>query len=201
MAYLALIRHGETEWNALEKFSGWTDISLTEKGHVQAKEAGEKIKHIHWDLAYHSELVRSRETLDEIVDVLEQDSVDRLFHHALNERNYGIYEGLSKKEVKENLGDDVYQKLRRAWDHPVEKGESLKNVYERIVPYFEQEIFPNLLAGKNVIVSAHNNSLRALIKFLDQLSADEVTKLELGNAEVDLYNFDSNGKILDKTIL
>ena len=121
-------------------------------------------------------------------------------HQALNERHYGIYQGKNKWEVKEQVGEEEFQKIRRSWDHKIAEGETLEDVYKRIVPYFEKNILPDLKAGKNVLVSAHGNSLRALVKYLEGLSIEQVLKLEFGIGEVYVYTVDESGKITGKEI-
>ncbi len=174
MSYLVLVRHGESEWNAKGLWTGLKDIGLTEKGRQEAREAAEKIKDIKFDLAFTSVLKRAKETLEEMnikVPVME--------NAALNERDYGIYTGKNKWEVKKEIGEEAFLKLRRSWDFQVLGGESLKDVYNRVVPYYKEHILPELKKGKNVLVSAHGNSLRALVKFLNKISDNDITKLEI----------------------
>lgn len=200
MAYLVLVRHGESEWNALSKWTGWADPSLTEKGHEQARLAGEQLKDIHFDLAYTSVLKRAHETWNEIKKVIGQEDLQPISDKALNERDYGEMTGKNKWEVKEQVGEEEFTRLRRAWDYPPPGGESLKMVYERVLPYYNNEILPKLKGGKNIIISAHGNSLRALIKFLDNISDEDIHKLEMATGGVYVYQIDSSGNITDKQI-
>ncbi len=200
MAYLALVRHGESEWNALELWTGWTDIPLTEKGHREAKAAAEFLREVKWDVAFQSSLVRSHETLSDMENVLGNTGIETVSDAALNERDYGNFDGMHKIEVEEKYGEDLYRKWHRGWDYPIPHGETLKDVYNRVVPYHQSEILPRLKDNKNVLVSAHGNSLRALVKYLDNIPDNEIGFLEIPTGQVLLYQMDSNGKVLSKEI-
>lgn len=198
MAYLILVRHGKSAWNATGQWTGWTDIELNEDGIAEAKRAGEALRDIKIDKAYVSDLKRAIQTLDYMKGVFGEipTNVDK----ALRERSYGIYTGKNKWQVKEDVGEEEFQRIRRSWDHPIPDGENLKQVYERVVPYYEKNILPDLKAGKNVLVSAHGNSLRALVKKLDNISDENISDLEIGTGEVYIYDVDSEGKIVGKEI-
>lgn len=200
MAHLALVRHGESEWNALDLWTGWTDISLSEKGRREAREAGELLGGIKWDMAFESGLVRSHETLDEIKGVLRLSNLPTISNHALDERDYGNFTGMNKAEVEEKYGYEMFDKWHRGWDYPLPHGETLKDVYARVIPYYEQTILPQLEGGKNVIVSAHGNSLRALVKYLDDIPDDQVRFLEIALGEVYLYEISVDGKVVGREI-
>lgn len=200
MAYLILVRHGESKWNAKGLWTGWTDISLSKKGREEAQKAGEALKNIKIDLAYVSKLKRSKETLDEIKKILNLDNIDTIESGALNERNYGDFTGKNKWEIKKEVGDEEFLKIRRGWDYPIPAGESLKDVYNRTVPYFKNNILSNLKAGKNIIVSAHSNSLRALVKYLDNISDKDIPNLEIATGEIYIYQIDENGNVVSKEI-
>jgi 2,3-bisphosphoglycerate-dependent phosphoglycerate mutase len=200
MAKLVLVRHGESEWNAKGLWTGWTDVNLSQKGQEEARNAGKKIKDIHFDFAYTSALKRAQQTLYEILTKIHQTDLQPIINKALNERNYGDMTAKNKWEVKEQLGDEEFQKIRRSWDYPPPNGESLKMVYERVFPYYKQEILPKLKTGKNVIIAAHGNSLRALIKYLEHISDTDIPKLEMATGSVYVYDLDTDGKILTKTI-
>lgn len=200
MAKLVLVRHGESKWNELGLWQGLTDIELNEKGITQAQEAGKILTDIRFNYAYSSPLVRANKTLDEILKVINQTGLLTIKNQALTEKNYGIYTGKNKWQVKEEIGEEEFNKLRRAWDYSIPDGESMKQVYERLIPYYEQEILPKLKAGKNVIVASHGNTLRTLVKFLENLSEDEVAKLEFGTGEAYVYDIDSDGKVTGKEI-
>lgn len=199
MSFLILVRHGTSEWNALGLWQGWTDIPLAPQGKEEALRAAESLRDIRIDRAYTSVLKRSKETWEIMRNAL-RISPPTVEHQALNERHYGIYQGKNKWQVKEQVGEEEFQKIRRSWDHPIQDGEHLKDVYNRIVPYYEKNILPDLKSGKNVLVSAHGNSLRALVKYLEDLSIDEVLKLEFGIGEVYVYTIDAEGKITNKEI-
>ncbi len=199
MAYLVLVRHGESEWNAEGIWTGWTDIALSDKGRQEAKDAGKQIKDIKFDIAYTSHLSRAKETLSIIEQVLGV-SLPTIKNSALNERDYGIYTGKNKWEVEKEIGEENFKKLRRGWNYPVVNGETLKDVYSRVVPYYKQEILPKLKGGKNVLISAHGNSLRTLVKFLDNLSDSDVENLEIATGESLVYQINSEGKVISKEI-
>jgi 2,3-bisphosphoglycerate-dependent phosphoglycerate mutase len=200
MAYLVLVRHGESEWNAKGLWTGWTDISLSEKGRDEARKAGETLKDIHFDLAYTSALKRAQQTWEEIQKVIGQTDLQTIADKALNERDYGDMTGKNKWEVKEQVGEEEFLKLRRSWDYPPKNGESLKMVYERVLPYYEKEILPKLKEGKNIIIAAHGNSLRALIKYLNNISDEDIPKFELATGGVYVYELDNEGKVINKEL-
>lgn len=200
MAYLVLVRHGQSEWNALGKWTGWQDIPLTDQGKQEARAAAKSLEDITFDKAYTSKLVRSQQTLHEIKVHLNQVKLDATATESLNERHYGDYTGLNKWEAKEQMGDEEFLKIRRSWDHPIPNGETLKDVFNRVKPYYESEIINDLKQGKNVIISAHGNSLRALVKHLESIPDDQVSNLEIGTGEVYMYSINSDGAVVDKTI-
>lgn len=200
MAYLVLVRHGESEWNEKGWWTGWADPSLSEKGHEQAHHAGEQLKDIHFDYAYTSVLKRAIETWDGIKKIIGQEDLQTISDKALNERDYGEMTGKNKWEVKEKVGEEEFMKLRRSWDYPPPKGESLKMVHARVIPYYESEILPKLKEGKNIIIAAHGNSLRALIKDLDHVSDEDIPNLEMATGGVYVYQIDESGKVISKDI-
>lgn len=201
MAYLVLVRHGESIWNAKGLWTGFTDVSLSEKGKKESQVAGKLIKNIKFDVAFSSPLVRAKETLDEIKKELSESNFPAYEDAALNERNYGEFTGKNKWDIKKQVGDDVFLKIRRAWDYPIPKGETLKDVYNRTVPYYKNQILPQLIAGKNVLVSAHGNSLRALVKYLENISDEDIAKLEIATGEIYVYQIDENGNVISKSCL
>lgn len=200
MAYLVLVRHGLSEYNKKGLWTGWTDVPLVESGFQEAEKTGEELKYIHFDLAYTSTLVRAKQTLESILKVLNQKDLLVQSSPSLNERNYGDYTGKNKWEIKKEVGEEEFQKIRRSWDYPPPNGESLKMVYERSVPYFQKEIEPKLKEGKNVLISAHGNSLRALVKYLEDISEVDIPNLEIGTGEAYVYEINSEGKIESKEI-
>lgn len=170
MAYLVLVRHGQSEYNAKNLECGWLDPHLTDFGHQQAQQVAGQLKDKHWDYIFESDLIRSHETTDEIISELGYSPI-RISAPAIKERNYGIYAGRDKSEVS--------QEVRRAWDVVVPEGENLHDVYNRVVPYYQSEILPKLQAGNNVIICAHGNSLRALVKYLNNISDEDIANLEI----------------------
>lgn len=187
MANLILIRHGESIWNQKGLWTGLTDIGLSDKGKEEARIAGEKLKNFTIDLAYTSALLRAKQTLSEIKNVLGLQNIPTIENQALNERNYGIYTGKNKWEIQKEIGEQKFQNIRRGWNSPIPKGETLKDVYNRVVPYYQKEILPKLKEGKNILIAAHGNSLRALIKYLKNISDEDISNLELKTGEV--YTF------------
>jgi 2,3-bisphosphoglycerate-dependent phosphoglycerate mutase len=200
MAYLVLVRHGQSEWNALGKWTGWQDIPLTDQGKQEAREAAKSLEGLTFHKAYTSNLTRAQQTLAEIKDHLQHAELETVSHDALNERNYGDYTGMNKWDIKERVGDEEFTKIRRGWDHPLPNGETLKDVHARAIPYYEQHILADLKAGKNVIVAAHGNSLRALVKYLESVPDDQVHTVEIGTAEVYMYTISDDGAVTEKTI-
>ncbi|KKU70580.1 MAG: 2,3-bisphosphoglycerate-dependent phosphoglycerate mutase [Parcubacteria group bacterium GW2011_GWA2_47_21] len=199
MSYLILVRHGKSEWNEKGLWTGFTDIPLSESGRNEAKKTAAAIKGLPIDLVYTSPLSRAKETLSIIMNALGQ-SAPVKENFALNERDYGIYTGKNKWEVKEQVGSDEFKKIRRSFAHPIPKGESLKMVYERVIPYFEKEILPQLKAEKNVLVSAHGNSIRALVKYLEGVSDEKIADVEIQTGEAWVYKMARNGKVISKEI-
>lgn len=201
MSYLALVRHGESEWNAMDLWTGWTDVSLSPKGHRQNQIAGRLLCAINFDVAFVSTLKRSVETLEDIKKTLKIEKIETHASAAINERDYGNFAGLNKIEVEEKYGRDLFDKWHRGWAYPLPHGETLKDVYARVVPYYKTTILPHLKANKNVLVSAHGNSLRALVKYLENIPDDQIAFLEIVTGEVYLYQIDPEGKIVEKQVL
>lgn len=195
---LVLVRHGQSEWNARNVWTGLTDIGLTQKGQDEARIAATLVSDIFFDHAFTSTLSRAKDTLRIMLTELNQLSVPVREHPALNERNYGVYTGKNKDEIRNKLGDVEFLKLRRSWDYPIHQGESLKQVYARVIPYYESTILPLLTSGKKVLVVAHGNSLRALIKYLDQIADADITKVELQTGEIILYTVDVAGVVIGR---
>ncbi|MGE5042159.1 MAG: 2,3-bisphosphoglycerate-dependent phosphoglycerate mutase [Candidatus Levyibacteriota bacterium] len=199
MSYLVLVRHGLSEYNKKGLWTGWTDVSLAPEGIEQAKKTGEELKDIRIDYAYTSDLKRTQETLHEILQVIGQ-FPEITSDKAFNERNYGIYTGRNKWDVKKEVGEEKFLDIRRVYDYSIPEGESLKQVYEREVPYYKAEIEPKLMAGKNVVIASSGNPLRALVKYLENISDEDIDKLEIGTGEAYVYQIDSNGKVINKEI-
>lgn len=200
MAYLILVRHGESIWNAKGLWTGFTDISLSEKGKAQAKKAGLAIFDIPIHIAFTSDLKRSKETLEEILDVLSIKHLPVYESPNLKERDYGDFTGKNKWEIEKEYGKEQFLKWRRGWNEPIPGGETLKDVYERVVPYYKEHILPKLLAGKNVLISAHGNSLRALIKYLEDISDEKISEIEMEVGDVYVYEINNSGEVVHKEI-
>jgi 2,3-bisphosphoglycerate-dependent phosphoglycerate mutase len=200
MGYLTLVRHGQSQWNIEGLWTGWHDISLTEVGHEEARRTADALRDITFDRAYTSELVRAQQTLDDIIQVLGQQNIPIVRAIELNERHYGDLTGKNKWAVREEYGEEQFLRWRRGWDEKIPNGETLKDVYDRVVPYYEREIFPKLQAGESVLVTAHGNSLRALIKYLENISEDVIPSLEVGTGEAYVYQVGPGGEIISKEI-
>ncbi len=201
MAKLILVRHGESLWNKEGKWTGLTDIALSDKGHEEAKNAGRTISEIPIDIAYTSPLLRAIQTLEDINSSRIPPISQITQNKALNERDYGDYTGKNKWAIKKQVGNEEFLKIRRSFAFPIPNGESLKNVYERVVPYYKSEIEPKLKEGKNVLISAHGNSLRALVKYLENISDGDIPNLEIATGEIYIYDTDKEGKVASKEIL
>jgi 2,3-bisphosphoglycerate-dependent phosphoglycerate mutase len=197
---LVLVRHGESEWNKLNLFTGWRDVDLTETGVEEAHRAGELLKaaNAHFDLAFTSALVRAQRTLDIILEELGQTGIEIIRDQALNERDYGDLAGLNKDDARVRWGDEQVHIWRRSFDIPPPGGESLKDTAARVLPYYESRIWPELKAGKNLIVAAHGNSLRALVMRLDNLSREQVLALNLATGAPIIYRLNADGTVAEK---
>lgn len=195
MAQLTIVRHGQSEWNLQNRFTGWEDVSLTDKGRDEAKKAGETLKEYHFDEAYTSNLKRAQNTLAMILEVSGQSSIPVTKNEALNERHYGDLQGLDKSETAKKFGDEQVHIWRRSFDIAPPNGESLKDTAARVLPYYEAEIEPKLKAGKNIIIAAHGNSLRALIMHIEKLTPEQILQREIGTARPIVYTFDADLKV------
>lgn len=197
---LVLVRHGESEWNKLNLFTGWRDVDLSETGVAEAHKAGRLLKAegLHFDVAFTSALKRAQRTLDIILGELGQTDLETHKDLALNERDYGDLAGLNKDDARAKWGEEQVHIWRRSYDIPPPGGESLKNTAERVLPYYQASIWPELQAGKTVIVAAHGNSLRALVMQLDSLSEEQVLALNLATGVPLVYHLNSDGTAADK---
>ena len=197
---LVLVRHGQSEWNLKNLFTGWKDPDLTEKGIAEAREAGRKLKTLghRYDIAFTSVLTRAQHTLRLILEEIGQPGLKTIRDHALNERDYGELTGLDKDEARRRFGEEQVHIWRRSFDVPPPGGESLKMTAERVLPYFAKEIEPRVLEGERVLIAAHGNSLRALIMKLEGLSGDEIVKRELGTGAPVIYRLNADGSIAEK---
>lgn len=200
MSFLVLVRHGESQWNLENRFTGWVDVPLSEKGVEEAKKAGERLKKegIHFDKAYTSDLQRAQNTLKLILEKLGQENLPTEKDKALNERHYGDLQGLNKAETAKKFGDDQVKIWRRSYDIAPPGGESLKDTAARTLPYFESKVCADLTKGLNIIVAAHGNSLRSIVMHLDKLTKEQVLELNLATGIPIVYQLDSHLKILSK---
>lgn len=192
MAQLVIFRHGQSQWNLENKFTGWVDVPLTEKGIEEAKHAGLKIKGYRFDYAYASNLQRAQNTLRIALESANHPSIEPLYNEALNERMYGDLQGLDKTETVNKFGEEQVKIWRRSYDIAPPNGESLKDTAARVIPYFENEIAPKLKENKNVVIAAHGNSLRALIMYLEKMTPEQILQFEIGTAQPRLYELDTN---------
>ncbi len=200
MGLLVLVRHGQSQWNLENKFTGWIDVPLTEKGREEARKGALKIKAIRFDKAFTSALIRAHQTLDIILEAIKQKTIPVEKDQALNERHYGELQGLNKDEMRQKFGEKRVHLWRRSYDVAPPGGESLKDTAARTLPYFRKKILPEVKAGKNILVSAHGNSLRSIVMDLDKLSKEEVIRLEIATGAPIVYEIDPSGKILKKTV-
>lgn len=201
MARLTLLRHGQSVWNLENRFTGWADVDLSEQGTAEASSAGEHLKTIPVDVVFTSVLQRAIKTADIALEVAGKVGLPTHRDEALNERHYGDLQGLSKAETAEKHGADKVHLWRRSYDVPPPNGESLKDTQERVAPYYNSEIVPLLEAGKNVLVVAHGNSLRALIMFVEKLSPEEILATEVATGVPISYELDNHLTVLEKHVL
>ena len=197
---LVLVRHGQSVWNAKNLFTGWKDVGLTDKCVAEARRAGALLKAegFTFDIAFTSDLARAQKTLELMLGELGQSSLETYKDQALNERDYGDLVGLNKAETAEKFGAEQVHIWRRSYDVAPPGGESLKDTAARTLPYFADHILPEIMAGKNVLVSAHGNSLRSIVMQLDNLSPSEVTQLELATGAPVIYRLNEDGSVADK---
>ena len=197
---LYLIRHGQSIYNLENRFTGWKDVELTNLGEAQAKEAGDLLCDIDFDYCYTSKLKRAKNTLDYILERIKQSPpIDS--NIALNERDYGDLIGQNKDEAAEKFGKDQVQIWRRSFDTPPPGGESLKMTAERTLPYYKQKILPRVINSNNVIISAHGNSIRAIVMDIFNLSPEQILKTEIGWCEPWKISYDTSGNLSDYKII
>ena len=191
--FLVLVRHGQSEWNEKNLFTGWKNPTLTEQGIEEARKAGSKIKSINlnFDLHFTSELLRAQITGEIIQREIDQ-QIKTIKNIALNERDYGDLSGLNKDEARKKWGEKQVHLWRRSYDTPPPGGESLKDTSDRVIPYFKKTIKPELEMKKNILITAHGNSLRALIKNIEDITATDIVKLEIATGEPIIYSFSDN---------
>ena len=221
MGYLVLVRHGQSLWNLMNRFTGWVDVPLSDKGIKEALSSGKKLEKIDFDVAFTSTLSRAQETL--LLILSKQKRVGRFIHgkgklsdwshfskkkgekqipihynSALNERYYGAIQGMDKDVARKKYGKDKVHLWRRSFEVSPPKGESLKDTMKRAVPYFNNEIMPELKKGRNVIVSAHGNSLRGIVKHIDGISDFDIPHLEIPTGKPRIYRYTKKGLSLEK---
>ena len=200
---LVLVRHGQSEWNLKNLFTGWKDPALTEKGIGEAKEAGRKLKAkgLVFDRAFTSDLTRAQKTLDLALEEMGQTGLPITRHLALNERDYGDLSGLNKDDAREKWGEEQVHIWRRSYDVPPPGGESLRDTGARVWPYYLTEILPRVLRGEKVLVAAHGNSLRSLVMVLDRMSKEEILKLNLATGVPMVYTLNADSTVASKKVL
>lgn len=192
MAKLFLVRHGQSKWNLENRFTGWKNIDLTPDGENEAAKAGRLLGSEQVDVAFTSALIRAQRTLTIILDEIDRADTPVFKDEALNERSYGSLAGLNKAETAEKYGAEQVHIWRRSYDIAPPEGESLKDTYDRVIPYYEKNIRPQLEQGKNVLVVAHGNSLRSLVMYLEQLTPEEILKREIATGEPFAYEIDEH---------
>jgi 2,3-bisphosphoglycerate-dependent phosphoglycerate mutase len=197
---LVLVRHGQSEWNKRNLFTGWRDPDLTEQGVEEAHKAGKLLKAqgIGFDVAYTSVLKRAQRTLSIIMENLGQTDLPVVCDKALNERDYGELSGLDKDDARKRWGEEQVLIWRRSYDVPPPGGESLKDTAARVLPYYKKHIWPDVKTGKNVIVAAHGNSIRALIMYLEELSAQQILEREVATGVPMVYRLTMHGHVEDR---
>lgn len=198
MAKLILLRHGESTWNKENRFTGWVDVPLSEQGEREAAAAGERMRDVRIDEVFTSVLKRAIDTTTIALEAAGQPNAPIRYDSAINERMYGDLQGLNKADTARKFGDEQVKLWRRGYDIAPPNGESLKDTAERALPYFHQTIMPEVLSGRNVLVSAHGNSLRAIVMDLDGLTREQVLELNIPNGIPIVYEIAADGKVLDK---
>ena len=203
MSQLILVRHGQSEWNQQNLFTGWRDPDLTELGVTEARNAGRALKAegITFTIAFTSELMRAQKTCALLLEEQGQSDLQTIRNVALNERDYGDLSGLNKDDAREKWGEEQVHIWRRSFDTPPPGGASLKDTADRVLPYFNNTIMPRIRAGENVLVAAHGNSLRALVMVLDGLGETEITQVNIATGEPYIYDMGAQGEVVGKRIL
>ena len=197
---LVLVRHGESEWNLRNLFTGWKDIDLTDKGVAEAQAAGRRLKALglSFDVAFTSDLIRAQRSLDLILEEMGQTQIPVSRDKALNERDYGDLSGLNKDDARAKWGAEQVHIWRRSYDVAPPGGESLKDTAARVLPYYIQEILPAVLQGKKVLIAAHGNSLRALVMVLERLSTEDILEREIGTGDPLIYRLNADSTVAEK---
>ena len=200
MGILVLIRHGQSQWNLENRFTGWVDVPLTDAGRDEARRGAALLKPFAFDRAFTSELQRAQQTLQTVLETLGQPHVPTERSQALNERHYGDLQGLNKAETAKKFGEAQVKLWRRSYDIAPPNGESLKDTAARTLPYFHENILPLVKAGQTILVAAHGNSLRAIVMALDRLTKEQVLELNVATGAPIVYDIGPDGRILKKTV-
>jgi len=203
MGVLILLRHGQSQWNLENRFTGWIDIDLAPKGIEEANSAAEKISSLsmRWDEAHTSRLIRAQHTLDIILEKLKLKNIPIWIDSALNERFYGDLQGMNKDDARAKWGKEQVQIWRRSFDVPPPGGECLADTSKRTLPYFREYILKKVVGGKNILVSAHGNSLRSIIMYLEKMTPEEILKFEIETGVPYRYDIDESGKVGERKVL
>ena len=201
MPQLILLRHGESQWNLENRFTGWVDVPLSPRGENEAKQAGLKLKSYLIDIAYTSVLRRANDTLNLALEAAEKTAVPIVKTLALNERHYGELQGLNKEETAQKFGEEKVRIWRRSYDVAPPGGESLKDTAARTLPYYRDVILKDLAQGKNVLIAAHGNSLRSIVMEIEKLTPEEILKVEIPTGVPIIYEFDPSLKLKSKKVL
>lgn len=197
---LVIVRHHESEWNKLGLWTGGTDVHLSDFGKEKSKEMGLLIQDIHFDKAYVSTQCRTRETLDIMLEAMGQQGIDIESNSAHNERDYGEYTGKNKWEVRDMIGEEAFNAIRRDWDCPIPGGETLKHVYGRTIPFFTQKVLPELIGGKNILIVSHGNAIRSILKFIENIPDEEMKNVDMLFSAALIYEINSEGHMVTKEV-
>lgn len=200
MGKLVVVRHHESEWNKLGLWTGVTDVKLTDYGAQKAREMGQAIKDICIDAAYTSRQIRSVQTLVNMMPSCTVADIPIKAVTALNERDYGDYTGKNKWEIEKEVGKEEFTRIRRGWDHPIPNGETLQMVYNRAVPFFLNTILLDLMTGKNILIVAHGNSIRSIMKYIENIPTDKISTVNMEFGEILIYDLDKEGHMLHKEV-
>lgn len=195
---LVVVRHGESEWNARGMWTGITDVHLTAKGEGEAADMGGLLADITFSKVFVSEQVRTQETAHQLLIAAGQ-PIRYEIAPALNERDYGVFTGKNKWEVKAEIGEGSFHRIRRGWDEEIEGGETLKQVHTRVVPFYKETVIPLLNSDNTVLIVAHGNSIRALVKYIETVSDEDIEKVDMIFGHALLYRIDERGKMQTKT--
>lgn len=198
MSKLAMIRHGESEWNALGLWTGWNDVNLSKKGKREARKAAEALKDITFHHGITSDLKRAWHTLELVKNALDLKDLPTKRYADFKERHYGKYAGKNKWQIKKKIGEEKFLAIRRGWEEPIPEGETLKDVHKRVVAGYQKHITPQHAQGNNILFVAHGNSIRVLVKHLEGIPKEKLAEIKVATGEVLLYTFSKTGKVVAK---